>query len=165
MNKQSKQRINEFYHQWQRKQYPNNPYLMDYQHKDNSANGLTRCIIDFLKYNGMQGERINNTGRYVNDKTKFVDSVGYNREIGSGKYIKGTGTNGTADISATIPCLIKGVLIGMSVKFEVKYGKDRQSEAQKEYEDNILQSGGHYFIIRTFDEFLEIFDNLIKPIS
>ncbi|KAF2380358.1 hypothetical protein BSN82_16780, partial [Acinetobacter baylyi] len=58
-----------------------------------------------------------------------------------GQWTKGTGTPGSADISATIK--------GRSVKIEVKYGKDRQSQAQKDYQKAIEKAGGTYIIVKT----------------
>jgi F0F1-type ATP synthase alpha subunit len=106
---------------------------------------------------GMQAERINTTGRYVENKTTFVDIVGRQRTIGSGKYIKGTGTKGSADISATI--------FGRSIKIEIKYGKDIQSQAQKEYQQSIEQAGGIYIIVRDFDSFLEWFNKFKNQVK
>ena len=118
---------------------------------DKTANGLTRCIIDFIKLNGGQAERINVVARMVN-----------------GKHVKSTMTKGTADISATIP--IEVVLpkdlsndsvvvskVGLSVKIEVKIGKDRQSEYQKIYEKDINNAGGIYYIAKDFDSFYEFY--------
>jgi hypothetical protein len=36
----------------------------------------------------------------------------------------------------------------------VKYGKDKQSEVQRKYQESIEQAGGTYFIARNFDEFM-----------
>jgi hypothetical protein len=69
-------------------------------------------------------------------------------------WTKGTTTAGSADISATIR--------GRSVKIEVKVGKDRQSEAQKRYQESIERAGGVYMIARDFDTFVEWFDEFIK---
>lgn len=115
--------------------------------RDDTANGLTKCVIAWINLNNGQAERISNTGRYV-DNTKIVtDVIGRKRKIGSGKWIPGTGTNGTADISATIH--------GRSVKIEVKIGRDKQSQAQKKYQKQIEKSGGIYFIARDFTQFVE----------
>jgi hypothetical protein len=45
------------------------------------------------------------------------------------------------------------------VKIEVKIGKDRQSEAQKKYQEDIERAGGVYLIARDFDSFVEWFDS------
>jgi hypothetical protein len=119
---------------------------------DNSANALTKSIIAWIELNGYQAERINNTGRYVDNKKTVKNIMGQSITIGSGQYIPGTGTKGTADISATIK--------GKSIKIEVKYGKDRQSEAQKEYQVTIERSGGVYFIAKTFDDFYNFYQTI-----
>jgi len=119
---------------------------------DNSANALTKSIIAWIELNGYQAERINNTGRYVDNKKTVKNIMGQYITIGSGQYIPGTGTKGTADISATIK--------GKSIKIEVKYGKDRQSEAQKEYQVTIERSGGVYFIAKTFDDFYNFYQTI-----
>ena len=72
------------------------------------------------------------------------------------QWTKGTGTAGSADISATIK--------GRSVKIEVKIGKDRQSEAQKRYQEMIERAGGTYYIARDFDEFVEWYEKFIENI-
>ena len=133
--------------------YPRMPkeYIPKRKYTDANANGLTKCIIHFVKANGYQAERISNTGRYIDNSKVVTDSMGFQKRIGSGKYIKGTGTNGTADISAIIKT-IKGTVIPW--KIEVKIGKDRQSEAQKKYQKDIENVGGIYTIVKDFDEFM-----------
>lgn len=117
------------------------------KYSDKTANGLTRCILDFLQLEGMQAERINNMGRVLDNRKIVTDVIGRQRTVGSTKYIPGTGTNGTADISATIN--------GRSVKIEVKIGKDRQSKAQKQYQQAIENAGGTYIIAKTFKGFFD----------
>lgn len=104
-------------------------YIKPSKYTDKTANGLTKCIIDWLRYNGWQAERISNTGRIVRNH-----------------WIPGTGTNGTADISATIK--------GRSIKIEVKIGRDKQSIDQVEYQKSIERAGGIYLIASDFDGFL-----------
>ncbi len=126
------------------------PTIPDYarvihSYTDKTANGLTKCIIDFINLHNGQAERINNTGRQLDCRTTFQDVLGRTRTIGNIKWIKGTGKNGTADISATIK--------GVSVKVEVKIGKDKQSNFQKEYQREVERAGGVYFIAKDFDSF------------
>jgi hypothetical protein len=129
---------------------------------DNSANNLTKAIIKYIELMGYQAERISNTGRYVDNTKKFKNIQGQQIQIGSGQYIPGTGTKGTADISSTIPININGKKIGVSVKWEVKFGKDRQSDFQKEYQKNIENSGGYYFIVHDFEDFMSKYLELTK---
>ena len=140
-----------------RKRYPNTPpkYLAPRTYRDDTANGLTQCVIDYIRLNGGQSERISNTGRRIDTKTTFCDVVGCQRTIGGTQWINGSGTNGTADISATIA--------GRSVKIEVKIGRDRMSEAQKLYQKSIEQAGGIYVIASSFEGFLTWFNLKFTP--
>ncbi len=127
--------------------YPNVP---DYcrvtsRYTDKTANGLTKCIIDFIAFNGGQAERISNTGRPIDKRETYTDVVGSTRTIGRVEWVKGSGTNGTADISATIK--------GRSVKIEVKIGKDRQSHEQVKYQLKVENAGGLYYVAKDFDSF------------
>ena len=117
------------------------------KYSDKTANGLTKSIIDFINLNNGQAERINNMGRQLDERKSYSDTLGNSRTIGSVKWIKGTGTNGTSDISATIK--------GKSVKVEVKIGKDKQSNFQKEYQQEVERAGGLYFIAKDFKSFYE----------
>jgi len=47
----------------------------------------------------------------------------------------------------------------------VKYGKDKQSEVQKRYQESIEAAGGTYFIARNFDEFMIFYNNFIADIK
>jgi hypothetical protein len=133
-----------------------------YTKTDNSANHLTGCIMDWIRYNGGQAERINTMGRRIDNTKISKDVLGGTRLIGSVSWQKGTGTKGSADISATIPMQVNGIKFGVSVKIEVKYGKDRQSEDQKKYEHTINEAGGIYVIARNIDEFVEWYDETFK---
>ena len=133
-----------------------------YSKTDNSANALTRCIIDWITYNGGQAERINTMGRRVDNTKISKDVLGGTRLIGSVSWQKGTGTKGSADISATIPMLANGMKVGVSVKIEVKYGKDRQSQDQKKYEHSINDAGGIYVIARSIDDFVQWYEETFK---
>jgi hypothetical protein len=158
MNKLNKKRLVDLKVGELRASHPTFPEhaLPQPKYSDKTANGLTKCVIDFLKLSGWQAERISNTGRFIVDNQKLIGSQSvYGKTKGtSGKYIKGTGTNGTADISATIK--------GLSVKIEIKIGADRQSQAQKDYEQAILKAGGIYIIVKTFDEFIQWYDTFIQ---
>ena len=142
-----------------RKKYPSIPEQcrVVYQYKPTTANGLTRCVIDLLRFSGWQAERISNTGRLIDRSRVVVDCTGRARRIGSTQWIKGTGTDGTADVSATIA--------GKSVKIEIKVGKDRQSAAQKQYQADIDRSGGVYIIVRDFGSFMQWYKQFIVDIN
>jgi hypothetical protein len=130
-----------------RRKYPNTPpdWLVPRKYRDDSANGLTKCIIDFLKFEGHHAKLIETLGRLIDTRQTFTDVIGRSRTIGSTKWIKRNGRNGTADISATIK--------GFSVKIEVKHGRDRQSDVQRVYQCQVQQAGGLYIITKTFEQF------------
>jgi hypothetical protein len=140
----------------QRRKHPNFPEhcLPPVKVSDKSANALTKCIVDFLNLSNCQAERISTTGRWVDESYTYENVFGQKRKAGSGRYIKGQGTRGSADISATIN--------GKSVKIEVKYGKDRQSEHQKAYQEAIEKAGGTYYIAKDFQSFFEWYNNFIN---
>lgn len=132
-----------------RKRYPSVPdhAVTVHKYSDKSANGLTKCVIDFLKFSGWQAERISTTGRLVDNRKVVTDVIGRQKTIGSSKWIKGSGTKGSADLSATIA--------GRSVKIEIKMPGDRQSSYQKAYQESIEKAGGVYFIARSFQQFYQ----------
>ena len=130
-----------------RQKYPNFPEhaRVIRKYTDKTANGLTKCIIDWVTMSGYQAERISSMGRMIDNRETYTDVVGRTKTIGSTKWIPGSSTKGTADISATIK--------GRSIKIEVKIGKDRQSDAQKAYQLQVEKAGGVYIIVKTFEDF------------
>lgn len=137
----------------------NNPrfpseYLPVTKYSDTTANGLTKCIKDFLNLSGHQAERITNMGVFMKGRTK--DHGHLSHEVHEGRYRKGTGTNGSADLSATIR--------GRSVKIEIKIN-DAQSPAQKEYQVAIEKAGGVYKIFRNFNDFHQWYEDYINQLN
>ena len=125
-------------------------------YSDKSANGLTKCIIDWLQLNGHQAERINTMG--VARVEKGIQDEVFNRGTPQKiTWTPSTSTKGSADISATIK--------GFSVKIEVKYGKDRQSADQKKYEEAVKNAGGVYYIAKDFDSFYEWYLKLMEKLN
>lgn len=121
-------------------------YAPKTKYRDDSATGLTRFIIDWIKLHGGQAERINTMGVPIDRRRQVTDVLGHTRTVGSIEWRKGGGTVGLADISATIR--------SKAVKIEVKIGRDRQSPAQKEYQRQVEQAGGLYFIAKDFTSFV-----------
>lgn len=157
MNKTNKQRFETDYLRYTLEKYPSfvgrEAHLPPAKTKESGANDLTRLVIDFLTFNNCQAERISSQGQYRDGKKVVTDCIGRKRTIGSGIWTPGTSTKGTADISSTIR--------GRSVKIEIKWGKDRQSDAQKEYQASIEKAMGIYIIVKSFDDFLIWYDNFV----
>ena len=128
-------------------------YIVRTKYTDKTANGLTKAIVKWINLNGYQAERISTSGRWVDNSKVVTDVLGNQKKIGSGKYIKGSGTKGSADISATIK--------GRSIKIEVKM-KDKQSESQIEYQKAIERAGGIYFIAKDFTSFYHFYTTLVQ---
>jgi hypothetical protein len=149
MNKENKQRLEALKLANDIERHPSFPeaYFVKKKWDDKTANGLTKAITSFIQFNGYQAERINTMGVARENKRTDGKVIGVT-------WTKGTSTAGSADISATIR--------GRSVKIEVKVGKDRQSDAQKRYQESIERAGGVYIIARDFDTFVEWFDEFVK---
>lgn len=118
--------------------------------KDKKANDLTKCVKAYIQMVGGQAERISTTGRPIDQRRTYTDVLGGTRQIGSMKWIPGTVTKGSADVSATFR--------GASIKIEVKVGKDHQSDAQKKYQRDVEAAGGVYYIARDFQSFFDWFN-------
>jgi hypothetical protein len=105
---------------------------------------------------GGQAERISSQGQYREGAKIQVGSgmMAHTKQL-PGKWTPGQSTKGTADISATIR--------GRSVKIEIKQ-KDKQSEAQKQYQQAIENAGGVYIIVRNFDDFVIWYNDFISKI-
>lgn len=127
--------------------YPNVPEhaVPGVKYNDKTANGLTKCVIDWCILNGHFAERTSNEGRVIDSRKTVTDTLGFKRTIGTVKRIKSSGTIGTSDVK----CVINGKMVAC----EIKIGKDRQSEAQKQYQAKIEKAGGIYWIVKSFDEF------------
>jgi len=129
-----------------RKRHPDFPddYRPAKKYQTSTANGLTKAVVDFLNFSGHWATRINNQGTWVKDKWSK----------GGGYYRPSTQAKGIADIDS----LIKG----RKVAIEIKIGADRQSEAQKEFQAKLERAGGHYWIVKDFDQFYEKYSLFIK---
>lgn len=139
-----------------KKTYPSVPdhALKLPSYSDGSANGLTKCIIDFLNLSGHFAERHSNEGRVIDTRKTYTDVIGRTKTIGSVKRIKSSQVKGTSDIKATIN--------GRMVAIEVKINRDKQSDAQKEYQSRMEKAGGIYLISKDFDSFYNWYLEFIK---
>ena len=117
-----------------------------------TTNGLTQCIITYCNLKGWQAERISSSGRVIQNKKVIQTGFFGAKTVGANKYIPGTSQKGTADISATIN--------GQAVKIEVKNKntKDRMSDDQKRYQENVEFSGAIYYIAKTLQDVIEFLD-------
>jgi hypothetical protein len=136
---------------YNRQRYPNFPENARPKpsYSDKKANGLTKCIIDWLRFNGWHAERINTMGVPVDKREIVTDVIGRQRTIGSLEWRRTNSTRGSSDIHATRH--------GQSLYVEVKIGTDRQSPAQKDFQWSVERAGATYWIAKDFLTFYETY--------
>ena len=117
--------------------HPTCPHLAPRTFRDDSANGLTGCVVKYITLRGGFCSRLNNTGIF--DKRL-------------GRYRPGTSRKGLPDVMATSE--------GKSLMVEVKIGRDKMSESQKKIRDEQNRSGGFYFVAHSFTDFKIWFDSI-----
>ncbi|MEO6141104.1 MAG: VRR-NUC domain-containing protein [Ginsengibacter sp.] len=110
-------------------------------YKDNSANELTKSIIDFIIFSGGDANRINTQGQMRKIDDRMV-------------WTNGSTRKGTADIHA--------IYQGRAISIEVKIGRDKLSENQKKEAERIQRAGGLYFVATDMISFLEWWQNQFR---
>ena len=90
-----------------------------------------------VNWSGGYANRISSAGRMVN-----------------GRYIPGTTRKGTADIHA--------IINGHHFSIEIKVGRDRMSEWQKDERDRVEKAGGNYMIVSDPDSFVTALKYIIN---
>ena len=100
--------------------------------RDDTANGLAKCIETWARMNNAFYQRQNSQGQY---------------DSRLGRWRKSGTTTGIADVQVTHE--------GRVYNFEIKIGRDRQSDVQKAVETRIKKAGGHYAVIKCYDDFLK----------
>lgn len=98
--------------------------------KTETANELTWRIVKYVQGKGHFATRLQSTGTYRDDLKKFVPSQQ---------------RAGLPDVLAIVD--------GLTAFVEVKAGKDRLSEVQKETIKVLLQAGAFVFVAHSFEEF------------
>lgn len=119
------------YLSYKREKLPNVPYLAKKDFRDDTANGLTKCLQGWCLINNAHFQRMNTQGQY-DAKLK--------------RYRRSGATRGVTDT------LI--IYQGKTLNIEVKTGKDKQSDVQKEIQQSIEAAGGIYWIVKCYDDFL-----------
>lgn len=115
-----------------------------------TSNGLQSFITRFIMFSGYRATRINVEGR-LEDKLERQPESGTVLRIK--KWKTSATRKGTADVSSTIS--------GRAVMWEVKIGRDKPSENQLREQAREVKAGGHYYFIKTPEEFLERYDQLL----
>ena len=128
------QRLDDLSYQSKIEQFPNMPMkaIPRTKYSDASANDLTKCVIDFVRLKGHYATRIQSQGQKRGNVMTY-----------------GTTQRGTADLHICINSI--------HISCEIKYGKDRQSDAQKQVQKEVELSGGIYLLIRDFEQFYKFY--------
>lgn len=109
------------------------------KYSDTTANGLTQCVMDYLRLMGHHCSRVNTTGTYRKDL---------------GKYVYSGATKGAADLTA--------VINGRHISIEIKANRDVLSDAQKRQMESVQQSGGVWITVKTFHTFLKWYQDHLR---
>jgi hypothetical protein len=120
-----------------RERYPNVPEhgLVKARYSDKTANDLTRAIVDYCTLSGHFATRLQSTGTYREDLKRYVPSQQ---------------RRGLPDVFA--------VVHGRAVHVEVKIGRDRLSDEQKQAIQELQAAGAAVFIAADFQQFHEWFN-------
>lgn len=106
---------------------------------DRKANGLTDFCLDYLRFYGFYGARINTGGTAIG-----ATGAGGREKL---KYAESKSTKGVADIIACIR--------GHFCQYEIKAGKDRPRKDQLEQQQLTISAGGDYIFIHNATEFVD----------
>lgn len=124
--------------------------------KENSANELTKSVIAYLEFKGIQCFRQSSEGRMLPAK-QVKNVIGQIITVGTNTWIPRSKSGvGKADISATLPPH------GKRLEIEIKFGRDVQSDAQKEFQAQVESMGGIYLLVRDWSSFIYLITPLIK---
>lgn len=112
-------------------------------YKDDTANGLTKCIVDWINFDGGHANRVNTQGQVRKERIQLA--FGNSRDIM--RYTRSTTNLGTADVLAIIK--------GKAVSIEIKIGKDSLSKHQLAEQDRVTRAGGLYFVATDMQSFVD----------
>jgi hypothetical protein len=117
-------------------------------YSDETSNGLTKAILDFLNFSGHWAVRVNTQGQArVRRIPKFNILSGRVEQHEKVQWTKGTTKRGTPDITAIVD--------GQGVQLEIKVGRDQIRDEQTEQGHRITEAGGHFFVAQNMPLFLE----------
>lgn len=130
--------------------------------KVTTSNGLTKMVVNFLLWSCHHGERTNTMGVPVKKyRPKFNIFSGQTEMLENGiEWRKGSGRKGSSDIKGHVNNPRHQFPIPIYV--EVKIGKDKMSDDQKEYERDVTKSGALYCVIKTPEDWFSFYDYVME---
>jgi hypothetical protein len=142
-DRQAVKHLKELHLQEQKRKY-DLPYYSCPDYSATTTNGLTKCVLAFLKLKGHFCERTGNEGRTIDKRQTVTDILGNLRTIGSVQRVRSSGMKGTSDLKA----IIQGRFIAIEIKNALTHDKLRPE--QKHYQTEIEGSGGLYVVVTSF---------------
>jgi hypothetical protein len=124
-------------------------------YSDQTTNGLTRCVCDFLKFNGHYYNRVNSQGQVRLETVQLSNGGSFKKA----KWTYGTSNRGTADITA--------IIFGKHVAIEIKCKgtRDRIRPTQLIEKRRIEAAGGIYYIATDMESFTGWYEQIIQKIK
>lgn len=120
-------------------------YIVGTKFAERNANNVEKAIERFASIVGFLAERTKTQGRKM--EATYKDTPQGRLTVSKAKFVTSTGRKGSSDMKLLIPA------IGY-VACEIKFGRDTQKDAQKEYQEDVEKNGGTYIIVKTFEDFL-----------
>jgi len=138
---------------------PNFPYPMkpekyfysNTNHREYLSKFIESVMVLVLRSIGADPVKAPDKGKRIDNIEIHKDVLGHQRVNVRSTYVKDkTVREGRADVT----CFFKGSLgLGM-YNFEIKVGRDAQSEAQKKEQERCEKNGEFYIIIKNIDDFI-----------
>lgn len=135
--------------------YPSVPFLPKPKYKASTKNGLTKCVIDYIRLTGGIAEKVNSNGYMKDNRKSVTDILGRTRSIGSTKWIPGINKNAIGDIH----CIING----KSIRIEIKCAATKDSTESEEQilnQKKIETAGSSLVTVTSFSDFLKLHNEL-----
>ena len=115
---------------------------------DQTANGLTKAITDYINFKGGLANRINTQGQPRIEKIALAGG----KQMDKLSFTPSMTNKGTADIHAIVK--------GRHISIEIKVGKDKMSDHQLKEQERVTRAGGLYFIARDMPSFIEWYNKI-----
>jgi hypothetical protein len=116
------------------------------KYSDKDAGSFTTAVLAYLRLKGCRVWRQPTEGRYIEGQS-VTNVMGQTIQTRKGIFIpRDKHAKGVGDISGIAPG-------GKALFIEIKIGRDRQSEEQKKFQQEVDQLGGIYILTRTWDDF------------
>lgn len=129
-----------------------------------TTNNITTGIINYLRKDGHSASRVNTQGNFEPAhppgrnspvaKAMFV-------LIGSGYSVGHWKTSGARVGVADIVCCMHPSGSFLAIEIKNSATNDKMSKEQQEYSEEIRKSGGDYWIVTSYAQFLELYNRSI----